>query len=304
MTYPTPHGEKLRALVENDNLPASDRPGVDIAIKRYEAWITEMQAIDGVGGDFVKPLVTSLNRYKRSIDLDLIFDSQNDFLYRQKGQLKLDNSVIEEFLPRLIGQVFSDQLANSNLRLGPVKGFSHLYFDSNPLSTAADGGMVVRSKDHDFALARPLFIKTSYQEDFREFQEESTHLAYVAVEIKTNLDKTMFQEASATAHDLKLALPRSRYFLLCEWLDMKPVSTAITAIEEVIVARKAKRLPADVRRDFSTAAGRIRNRDAFKRHLAEHPFSPEAFRRFVDRVAPLLGDSSVNERDILERGWF
>lgn len=304
MTYPTPHGDKLRALIANNNLPAGDRPGVGIAIARYEAWITEMQANDRVGRDLVEPLVMSLNRYKRLIDLDLIFDSQNDFLYRQKGQLKLDNSVLEEFLPRLIGRVFSNRLSNSNLIIGPVKGFSHLYFDSNPLSPAAGGGMVVRSKDHDFALARPLFVKTSYREDFSEFQKESTHLAYVAAEIKTNLDKTMFQEASATAHDLKLALPHSRYFLLCEWLDMKPVNTAITAIEEVIVARKAKRLPADVRQHFSTAAGRIRNRDAFKRHLAEHPFSPGAFRRFVDHVAQLLGDNSENEGDILERGWF
>lgn len=98
MTYPTPHGDKLRALLENNNLPTSDRPGVDIALERYEAWITEMQALDGVGRSLVEPLVMSLNRYKKLIDLDLIFDSKNDFLYRQKGQLKLDNSVLEEFL--------------------------------------------------------------------------------------------------------------------------------------------------------------------------------------------------------------
>lgn len=34
--------------------------------------------------------------------LDLIFDNLSDFLYRQKGQLKLDNSIIEEFLPWLL----------------------------------------------------------------------------------------------------------------------------------------------------------------------------------------------------------
>lgn len=81
-----------------------------------------------------------------------------------------------------------------------------------------------------------------------------THLAYVAAEIKTNLDKTMFQEASGTAYDLRLALPNSRYFLLCERLDMAPISTAVTAIEEVIVLRKARRLPVDLRQRFSTAA--------------------------------------------------
>ena len=304
MTYPVPHGDKLRALVENDKLPASDRPRVDTAIERHDAWIAELEAIEGTDGELIEPLVASLYRYKTSIELDLIFDSPNDFLYRQKGQLKLDNTVLEEFLPRLVGRVFSDRLANRGLNLGPTKGFSQLHFDSNLLSMAADGGMAIRSKDHDFALARPLFIKASHREDSRESREESTHLAYVAAEIKTNLDKTMFQEASATAYDLKQALPHSRYFLLCEWLDMEPVSTAVTAIEEAIVLRKAKRLSANVRQHFSTAAGRVENRDAFERHLADHPLSPEAFRRFLDHLERLLDDSSENERGVLDRGWF
>lgn len=202
MTFPTPHGDKLRALVGNDKLPGSDRPAVQAAIERYEAWIAESETIEGAGGELVEPLVASLNRYETSIDLDPIFDSQNDFLYRQKGQLKLDNTVLEEFLPRLVGRVFSDRLANRGLNLGPTKGFARLRFDSNLLNTAAGGGMTIRSKDHDFALARPLFIKASHREDFHEFREESTYLTYVATEIETNLDKTMFQEASATAYDL------------------------------------------------------------------------------------------------------
>ena len=223
---------------------------------------------------------------------------------RQKGQLKLDNTVLEEFLPWLVGRVFPDRLANRGLSLGPTKGLAQLRFDSSLLNTAAGGGMTVRSKDHDFALARPLFIKASHREDFRASREESTYLAYVAAEIKTNLDKTMFQEASATAYDLKLALPHSRYFLLCEWLDMEPVSTAVTAIEEIIVLRKAKRLPANIRQHFSTAAGRIENRDVFERYLAEHPFSPQPFLRFLRHVERLLEDGSENEGGVLERGWF
>lgn len=47
-----------------------------------------------------------------------------------------------------------------------------------------------------------------------------THIAYVAAECKTNLDKTMFQEAAATALDVKSAVPGANYYLLCEWLDI------------------------------------------------------------------------------------
>ena len=162
--------------------------------------------------------------------------------------------------------------------------------------------MTIRSKAHDFAIARPLFLKASHHHDFRDSREARTHLAYVAAEIKTNLDKTMFQEASATAYDLKVALPNSRYFLLCEWLDMTPVSTAVTAIEEVIVLRKARRLSAEVRTRFSTAKGRLANRDMFEKHLTENPVNPDALRRFLSHVERLLID--VDERDILNRGWF
>ena len=119
----------------------------------------------------------------------------------------------------------------------------------------------------------------------------------------TNLDKTMFQEASATAHDLKIALPGSRYFLLCEWLDMIPISSAATAIEQVIVLRKPWRLRADVRGQFATLDGRTANRAAFERHLTEHPFTPDAFQHFLSHLERLLGDDG-DDRSILARGWF
>ena len=34
----------------------------------------------------------------------LVFDSEYDFLYRQKGRLKLGDAIPEEFLPRLAGR--------------------------------------------------------------------------------------------------------------------------------------------------------------------------------------------------------
>ncbi|WP_293152061.1 hypothetical protein [Okeania sp. SIO2C9] len=43
--------------------------------------------------------MAATNKYKRFIELDLIFDSSENFFYRQKWQLKLDNTILEEFLP-------------------------------------------------------------------------------------------------------------------------------------------------------------------------------------------------------------
>ena len=162
--------------------------------------------------------------------------------------------------------------------------------------------MHIREKDHDFAISRDLFIQTSYHPDFRESVTAETHIAYVVAECKTNLDKTMFQEAAATALDVKTTIPGAKYYLLCEWLDMTPISTSTTAIDEIIVLRKAKRLPSNVRAQFSTAAGRRRNRQAFTDHLEVHPFAPETFSRFLDYIRCLVSD--VSEDDVLTRGYF
>lgn len=302
MDYKTPHGDKLQALLANDKLPASDQARVRDAIEKYHEWIGELDSLPIQQP--VESLVTSLNDYKTFIDLELIYDSHEDFLYRQKGQLKLDNTVLEEFLPRLVGNQFADRMEGRGLIIGPAKAVAHIRFDSDLRSDSAGGDLTVRAKDQDFAIARPLFIKASHHENFSNAHSERTTLAYVAAEVKTNLDKTMFQEASATAHDLKAAIPSSRYFLLCEWLDMTPISTDLTAIEEVIVLRRTRRLGADLRGQFSSVSGRTANRGTFQRYLMDHPLDPNMFGRFLSHVGRLLGVDVENEEDAVERGWF
>jgi hypothetical protein len=51
--------------------------------------------------EIANKMVALLNEYRLFLDVEIIFDREADFLYRQKGQTKLDNSVIEEFLPHL-----------------------------------------------------------------------------------------------------------------------------------------------------------------------------------------------------------
>ena len=85
---------------------------------------------------------------------------------------------------------------------------------------------------------------------------------------------------------------------------MTPISTDLTAIEEVIVLRKARRMAADLRGQFSSAAHRVDNRSAFEGHLNQHPLDPNMFQRFLSHVERLLGSNGENERDALRRGWF
>ncbi|RIY25701.1 restriction endonuclease, partial [Bifidobacteriaceae bacterium WP021] len=101
-----------------------------------------------------------------------------------------------------------------------------------------------KTKDQDFSMCRPLYIMSSYDPDFSELQTTrlTTYLGYILAELKTNLDKTMFQEASATAHDVKQAVTGAKYYLLCDYLDMTPISTTTTDIDEILITRKAKRI--------------------------------------------------------------
>lgn len=298
---PTPHGDKLQALLANEKLPVADKPQVIEAAKRYHDWLQQMRAVSGTMAEKVVALVNLLNSYKRFVELELIFDSKEDFLYRQKGQLKLDNTILEEFLPHLVQATLFVEKPH-DLTLGPTTSFSGIRFESSISRSPSGGGMQIRTKAHDFAISRQLYIQTSHQADFADSIVKETHVAYVAAECKTNLDKTMFQEAAATAADVKIAVPGARYYLLCEWLDMTPINTNSTAIDEILILRKAKRLPAAIRSEFSTMSGRQSRRDWVANFLDSNPLSAETFLRFVSHIDYLIRDGS--EDDILQRGYF
>lgn len=300
-----PHRAKLKELLNNEKLPEADREAVEATLDIHNAWIEEMDALDSKGEEKVEELVQLLNQYKNHVELNLIFDSEGDFLYRQKGQLKLDNTVLEEFLPRLIDPDILPGLEGLVYTTGPQRSFASIYFTTTLVSDVPGGGLRVRTKDQDFTIGRRLYLKVSEDSTFIDTltQEATLHLALVAAEIKTNLDKTMFQEAIATAHDLKVAVPAAKYFLICEWLDMTPLSTTGTDIDEVIILR-GKRIPPNKRSAFSTYAGRQENRAWFEAYLAENPVRVASINRLIDHIRTLINDKDPQEDDVLERGYF
>ena len=302
MTLPTPHGDKLDALLQNDKLPPRDRERIDRAVERYRRWRESLMRIP-VGEDGLTEAVRLLNEYRSFLDLDVIFDSDDDFLYRQKGQLKLDNTVIEEFLPHLVYRAFPDVPAAFDV--GPQSCFAALYFTSTIRTATASLGARTRTKDQDFTIGKRVYIRASFHpEHAEEVDQLQANLGFFCAECKTNLDKTMFQEACATAHDVKTAVPGAKYLLLCEWLDMTPISTSGTDVDEVLILRKAKRLGSQVRSAFATRAGRLSRRADYAQYLADHPFAVDVFERFLTHVRALLEDRDPDEGDVLGRGYF
>ena len=303
MPKPTPHLEKLNATLANDKLPAVDRPRIEAAVVRYREWIAALGQVQGPPEIALPAMVSLLDDYKRYVDLELIFDSPDDFLYRQKGQLKLDNSIIEEFLPWLLAAPTCTVLPAA-FNTGPTNCYSAIYFESSLRDQRPGAGIRVRTKDQDFAISRKLFIRASHSSDFSDSASLEANIGYVATEIKTNLDKTMFQEACATARDLRMAVPGARYFLMCEWLDMTPVSTAPTDVAEVLLLRKGKRLASNVRQRFSSFQHRQAARADFENYLRAYPFSPDVFKRWLDHIVTSLTNEDPLEDNVLKDGFF
>lgn len=299
---PTPHLDKLQALLRKRRLPKADKPRVEEAMVRYREWIHDLERIKPGQKNAVRQLVEATNRYKTFIELDLIFDSPEDFLYRQKGQLKLDNTIVEEFLPQLVYR--SLVTGDETFEFGPHSTFAGLSFNSSLAGLGSGGHPRLRTKDQDFIVGRRLYLMTSFHKDFHESQVVESHLGYVCAECKTNLDKTMFQEAVATSRDLKIAVPSSLYFLICEFLDMTPVSITSTQIDDVLIVRKSKRISSNVRQEYRSAAARRDHRQAYAEFLDSAKFYPDVFQRMVDRIDSMLQDVAPETDRVLKQGHF
>ena len=113
----------------------------------------------------------------------------------------------------------------------------------------------------------------------------------------------MFQEATATAHDLKVAIPAAKYYLVCEYLDMTPISTAGTDIDEVLILR-GRRMGAQLRRNNSNPEYRNKTRAAFAAYLDSNPIRVEVVQRFVDHIRALFRPMDLEEDDVLAKGYF
>lgn len=289
-------------------MPVKDVPRLEMALQRYDEWIEKLKGINAETVDeLVEKLVTELNTYKNYIDINLIFDSEEDFLYRQKGQLKLDNTVIEEFMPIFVKKCVEKVEENCDIEISSqIPTFSSVYFASSLSNPNIGGGINIKTKDQDFSMSRKLYLQSSYDPQFNPEKtvKLETHLGYVLAEMKTNLDKTMFQEASATAHDIKQAVTGAKYYLLCDYLDMTPISTTTTDIDEILILRKAKRISSNIRKEFSTKIGREKWRPWYTEYLMNNPYSVDMFKRFINHIFSQMSNEELIEESVLEVGYF
>ena len=295
-----PHGDKLKALFKNPKLPKSDRDKKDLVLFNYEQWKTSLKDTKLSGDDYLKSLVTSTNIYKNFIDLNFIFNSENDFLYRQKGQLKLDNTILEECLPYLVDERLTPgPLENENLFVGDESCYAGLYF--GPWLENGKNKYLLKTKNQDFSVGKKLNITI---DDGILIQKFEMNIAYFVAELKTNLDKTMFQEANATANELKTNVINSKYFLICEWLDMSIIDSSTSNIDSVIVLRKAKRLNSNIRQKFSNREGRRSGFLEYKNHIESNPLCEDMFRYLVENINKAIPVRTIDMPKEDFKGYF
>lgn len=298
----TPHKDKLLALFKNPKLPASDKKKETLVLQKYDEWINILKNKDFSADMYLEAIVNATNKYKNFIDLEFIFSSKEDFLYRSKGQLKLDNTILEECLPYLIDErLVPGPFTKKNYFVGDEGCYAGLYFGTW-LSVLSDDRIFIKRKNQDFAVGKSikLTIEDNENTDTREIK-----VAYFAAELKTNLDKTMFQEASATARELKSNVQNSKYFLVCEWLDMTPIDSSTTSIDSVIVLRKSKRINSNIRSNFSSASGRNKYFREYKQFILENPLDIQMFQYLVQMLNKALPTPDSESDEVkLQRGFF
>jgi hypothetical protein len=254
------HLQRLISCLSHEKIPDHEKRIVrDTILPACTAWTASIENCD----ESLERSVAALNAYKLVLDSSI---GTTEYISRNDGQLKLSGGLLEDFFTSVLRRRVASHGIPGWVVARQMPCASGIFF-------SAGGDPVIRTKVHDVAIARvasatfeiPSATRGATQTTMHlasgatqtttmhlasgatqtttmhlasgATQTTTMHLASVAMEIKTSLDKTMFQEACATAADLRRLLPDAKYVVVCEWLDMLPIPTASTAISKVYILR-------------------------------------------------------------------
>ena len=291
----TPHKEKLLAAINNPKAK-NDKDILAEALNAYNNWTSKLEKLTSKGDERVLEMTGLLNEYKDLLEVDLIAKRGSDFIKRQKGQMKLDNSIMEEFLIHL---VHDDVLKNlpKSIETGSQTAFMSLSFRPSSIEKLCEKPeIVIKQKDQDFTIGKSIYYQFSPDINFDKklTLDGRFFLAVLAAEVKVNYDKTMFQECAGTASRLKQGCPLSKYYALIEYLDMKPEDVRLTDIDNVYLLRKAKRLPFEKRNVFAEVQAIHR----------DSPISSDVMIDFVKEMQNFIDATWYDADAALARGSF
>ena len=300
-----PHKDRLIAAIHKEKIVAAlgnpkAKDDIDLlneALAAYDSWIKKLTSLKSTGEIRVKEMTALLNEYKDFLEVDLIASKSSAFLKRQKGQMKLDNSVMEEFLIHLVHPSVITNLPNFELEAGPQTAFMSLAFRPSNINNLNEKPEIIfKVKDQDFTIGKTIHYRFSSDPSFNSKKTigGKFHLAVLSAECKVNYDKTMFQECAGTASRLKHGCPIAKYFALVEYLDMQPEDVRLTDIDNVFILRKANRLPFEKRSSLTEVKEQHKN----------FPISADVIWNFVNEIQSFIDASWYDPEEAIKRGSF
>ena len=217
---------------------------------RYDQWNSENLALKGPfsnhsehDSEIIKKRVKLLNEYKDFLD-------QQHYAEKFDSRSNLHSSVLEEFLYFLFKDVVND--ISEDALIGKCHAFKDIFFrPSNFKMMVSKIESSIEKKDHDFAIG--VSVLSSLQcKGVKQPEFDQWDIPAVAIECKTYLDKTMLQDASTAAEQLKQKNPNAMYIVLAEWLKLTDsVNLKKFKIDQIYVLRKQKNTDREFRYEDS-----------------------------------------------------
>lgn len=207
----------------------------------YDRWRAENLKLNGPGRTpaatdmaTIEQRVALLNQYKDFVD-------QQKYAEAFDSRSNLHSTVLEEFMYYLFRDLAASLSANA--LIGKSNTFKDLFFQSDDFRDMLDTPRVlIEKKVHDFAIG--ITLQASFQTAGpapAPAQIESWDIPAVAIECKTYLDKTMLQDASTAAEELKHRNPNAMYIVVAEWLKLtEAVNLRKSKIDQIYVLRRQR----------------------------------------------------------------
>ncbi len=206
---------------------------------RYDAWRHANEALVGpnVGvaeqdSQIVETRVRLLNEYKDFLD-------QQHYAEKFDSRSNLHSSVLEEFMFYLFRDMVTE--LSGHALLGKSHTFKDMFFKADSYGDMLlQPKLLIEKKDHDFAIGVKLEARFRCAGQAAD-QQDTFDVPAVAIECKTYLDKTMLQDASTAAEQLKHRNPNAMYIVVAEWLKLtESVNLRKFKIDQIYVLRKQK----------------------------------------------------------------
>ncbi|AXF77662.1 Bpu10I family restriction endonuclease [Erwinia tracheiphila] len=222
--------------------------------KRYEKWKGDNLSLKGPFCEknkndvkIITGKVKLLNDYKDFID-------DKKYAEHFDSRSNLHSSVLEEFMFYLFKDMVEE--ISPHALIGKTHSFKDIFFRSKSYKDMVNKpSAIVEIKDHDFSIG--ITVNAKMKVNGSEFYENHLwDIPALAIECKTYLDKTMLQDVSTAAEQLKLKNPNAVYIVVAEWVKLtEKVNLKKYKVDQIYILRKQK----NTDRELRYKAGYIKN---------------------------------------------